>query len=81
MSHDEPVIIDIGFKSNRRGGLVVPSAQQRLHPPDCAVKRRTPGLVSWHCTLRWYEVGKESLPITGGCHVSSQPRGGRHCTC
>ena len=36
--HDEPAFVALGFKSNRRGGMVVPSTQQPIHNSDCAVR-------------------------------------------
>ena len=53
--HDEPAFVALGFKPNRRGGWWFPRAQQRLHPPDRAVKGRTPvaGVLALLALVAW----------------------------
>ena len=79
--HEEPAFVALGFRENARGGWWFRAAQQRLHPSDLCRqegKNAEDGMLGIAHGAPRLQLGEESLPVTGGCRVSSVPRGGRH---
>ena len=76
------VDVDVGFSHNKRGGWWYREPQNRytLQIVPSGKERR-----GWTLGIalpgRSYPVGKESLPITGGCCVPSLPCRGGQATC